>query len=237
MKTFVLHFVAILAAGSASAATIGSWSASGGSDPGTDGWTQDLTGTGGWFQGDSAGNAGGSSGAGAGNPAWGFWSDSGGVSAGTWSLDGGALTVGQELGINFDNGWVDSNTVGVQFLSSSTVGLEVLFSSGGSGNYTVIDSTGSIDSSQGWTGDGFNISLAITASGTYDLSFLGYSGSGTLDNSVTSVDTIRVFSFDPTGAGSGGNYDIFANDITVVPEPSIALLGALGVLGLLRRRR
>ena len=233
---YLVSTLALIAAGTSFGATTSTWSASGGTNPGTDGWTQDLSGTGGWFQGNSAANAGGSSGAGAGNPAWGLWSDSGGVSAATWSLDGGALTVGQTLGLNFDNGYVDSNGVGVQFTSGGTVALAVFINNGGPG-YQIENSTGIVDSSQGWTGDGFNISVDLTGSGTYALNFLGYSGSGTLANSMTSIDGIRVYSFDPTSGGSGGNFDVYFNNITVVPEPTSAALGLLGAALLLRRRR
>lgn len=220
----------------ASGATVSTWSASGGANPGTDGWTQNLSGTGGWFQGNSAGNAGGSSGAGAGNPAWGLWANDSGVSAATWSLVGGALTVGQTLGIDFDNGWVDSGGVGVQFTSGGTVALAVFLNNGGPG-YEIQNSTGNVTSGQGWTGNGFNISVELTGSGTYALDFLGYSGTGTLANTLTSIDGIRVYANDPTGSGSGGNYDVFFNNISVVPEPSAALLGGIGLLALLRRRR
>ncbi len=235
LKTLIA-IIPLAVAAQAFGATVATWSASGGANPGTDGWEPDLSGTGDWFQGNSAGNAGGSSGAGAGNPAWGLWSNDGGVSAATWALVGGALTVGQSLGIDFDNGWVDSGGVGVQFTSGGTVALAVFLNQGGPG-YEITNSTGNVSSGKGWTGDGFNISVELTGSGTYSLSFPGYSGSGTLANSLTSIDGIRVYSADPTGLGSGGNYDVFFNNVSVIPEPSAALLGGLGMLALLRRRR
>jgi len=46
--------------------------------------------------------------------------------------------------------------------------------------------------------------------------------------------------FTPTGAltlTDNGSGSIFLNGVSAIPEPSVALLGALGMLALLRRRR
>jgi hypothetical protein len=59
---------------------------------------------------------------------------------------------------------------------------------------------------------------------------LTYTADGT--ESVLGQDVaIRIF-----GATTSANYDNFSVDVTV-PEPSTALLGGLGLLALLRRRR
>ena len=60
---------------------------------------------------------------------------------------------------------------------------------------------------------------------------------GAWTGTVTSAPTfIQVYN---ANAGSGGNYDVFANNLTVVPEPgAVAFLGAglgLPLLGWRRR--
>lgn len=236
MKTRLIVFLAA-AALPAPAATLGTWSASGGANPGTDGWTLTAsTGNGsqaGSFQGDSGGNGDGS-GAGAGNPAWGFYANSGQSSSGVWNLAGGSLTVGQEVGIDFDNGYIDNGSqVGVEFRSGTTVGLSIFFT-GGNSFYQVFRNGGVVNSTIGFTDNGFTIQMESTGSATYALSFGAFSQSGTFGNGVTAIDNIRVFN---TNAGGGGQFNVFANNITVVPEPTVAMLGSLGLLALLRRRK
>jgi hypothetical protein len=235
MKPRTLLFLALpsLLAATARSATLGTWSASGGADPGTDGWTLSTTGNGGSYQGNSGSNGDGS-GAGAGNPAWAFWANGGGLSAGVWNLDGGALTVGQELGIDFDNGWIESGgQVGIEFRQGNTVGLSVFYSNGQSA-YQVFQNGGVVGSGVGFTDDGFNISVLMTGANTFNLDFSSYSQSGTLGNGATAIDNIRFFN---SNAGGGGERDAFVNNLTVVPEPATALLGSLGLLALLRRRK
>lgn len=237
MKTRTLLFIAAALAPAAPAATVGTWSASGGANPGTDGWTL-TTSTGntsqaGSFQGDSGGNGDGS-GAGAGNPAWGFYANSGQSSSGVWNLAGGSLTVGQELGIDFDNGFINNGSqVGIEFRNGSTTGLSIFFT-GGASFYQVFRNGGVVNSTVGFTDNGFNIQVEATGTGTYALTFGSFSQTGTFGNGVTAIDNIRVFN---TNAGGGGQFNLFANNITVVPEPATALLGSLGMLALLRRRK
>lgn len=236
MKTQLLVFLAA-ASLPAPAATLGTWSASGGANPGTDGWTL-ATSTGnssqaGSFQGDSGGNGDGS-GAGAGNPAWGFYANSGQTSAGVWNLAGGALTVGQEVGIDFDNGYINNGSqVGVEFRSGTTVGLSVFFT-GGASFYEIFRNGGVTSSGIGFTDNGFTIQLESTGTSTYALGIGAFNQTGTFGNGVTAIDNIRVFN---SNAGGGGGFNLFANNITVVPEPAVAMLGSLGLLGLLRRRK
>lgn len=221
----------------AQAATLGTWTASGGANPGTDGWSL-TTSTGntsqaGSFQGNSGGNGDGA-GAGAGNPAWGFYANSGQSSSGVWSLAGGSLTVGQELGIDFDNGFINNGSqVGIEFRNGTTVGLSIFFT-GGASFYQVFRNGGVVNSTEGFTDNGFTIQLESTGTATYALSFGSFSQTGTFGNSVTAIDNIRVFN---TNAGGGGQFNLFANNVTVVPEPAAALLGSLGMLALLRRRK
>lgn len=220
----------------ASAASLVTITAGGGA-PSTEGWAVTTTSgdssQNGEFSGDSGSNGDGS-GAGAGSPAWALYANSLQTADATYTLAGGALDIGQALGIDFDNGFIDApGSVGVVFSSGGVEALAVTFAAG-SPTYTLTDSTGSFSSGLPFTDDGVTINVAITASGAYDLNLGGANFVGTLANSTTSIDAVRVFNF---SAGGGGERNVFFNNLTVVPEPSSALLGSIALLGLLRRRR
>ncbi|MBB5351700.1 hypothetical protein HNR46_001939 [Haloferula luteola] len=99
--------------------------------------------------------------------------------------------------------------------------------------------------SRGFDGTG---ELGLSAAGivTYDSLFIARTGSNTYelgyyDGATRTVIVTRT----PTTANDGEYVGIYADvravgtlgSLTVVPEPSIALLGGLGLLGLARRRR
>ena len=224
----------------ASAATMMTITAGGGV-PSAEGWAVTTTSgdpnRNGEFSGDSGTNGGGS-GAGAGDPAWALYANNAQTADATYTLAGGALNIGQALGIDFDHGIIGEpsnpfGSVGVVFSSGGVEALAVTISAGAPA-YVLTDSGGSFSTGFPSTFDGLNINVAITASGEYDLNLGGASFAGTLANSTSSIDTIRVFNF---SAGGGGDRNVFFNNLTVVPEPSSALLGSIALLGLLRRRR
>ncbi|MGJ8697056.1 MAG: PEP-CTERM sorting domain-containing protein [Verrucomicrobiaceae bacterium] len=234
MKSYLILLCA--SALPAGAATLMTLSATG--SPSTQGWTITTTsgdgGQNGEFSGNSASNAGGASGAGAGNPAWALYANSGQTASATYALAGGALSVGQALGIDFDNGYIETGgSAGIEFLNGTTQALLVSYSNGDA-SYRYADSSGSTLSGIGWTGDGFNVKVTMTASGTYSLDMAGSNFTGTLANTLPSFDTIRVYN---NNAGGGGDRDVYFNNLQVVPEPSSALLGGIALLGLLGRRR
>ncbi len=89
----------------------------------------------------------------------------------------------------------------------------------------------------------YNFSLILTRVGTgmqIDTSIIRASDSVQM-GAGSFLDTTRsVSDFNRVGFLLGGNLDVDTvqfNNITVVPEPSAALLGGLGLLALLRRRR
>jgi hypothetical protein len=61
----------------------------------------------------------------------------------------------------------------------------------------------------------------------------------TSDISAFAADDIRYLRFDPIGGSdaSGNKFEVDFVQLNAVPEPAAMLLGSLGVLGLLRRRR
>ena len=190
-------------------------SASGGANPGTDGWTLSTTGNAGSFQGNSGTNAGGSA-AGAGNPAWGLYANSGGVSRATRML-GGDLAVGQTVRIDFDNGWIESGgSVLLEFLSvpdtgSNGTALTLRFQAGQS-FYEVVDAAGAASTTVGFTGDGGTASLTRTGAGTYSFSWRGYTRTGTFAGSYTTVNAVRVTN---SNAGPDDPRNLFFNNLVV----------------------
>ena len=54
--------------------------------------------------------------------------------------------------------------------------------------------------------------------------------------SFTATATTHTFTVSNSGSGSDGS-GFLVDNFTVVPEPSAALLGSLGMLALLRRRK
>ena len=220
----------------AQAATLQSISATG--SPSADGWVVNLdSGDGtknGEFNGDSATNGGGSA-AGAGNAAWALYANSENNASATFTLAGGALSVGQIASLDFDNGWIDSPfIVGVYFLNGGTEVLNFTFT-GGETNYALSDGT-TTDTGIGFTADGFNLAVTLTALGSYSLNVDGNVFAGTLNNGQTSFDQIRVRN---SSAGEGVERNVFFNNLSVtqVPEPSSSALLALGGFALVVRRR
>lgn len=144
---------------------------------------------------------------------------------------------------------------------TATMSFEVTIPSSVTLDLTELSFVDGIDSGQG-TNDTFSQwDLSITTgsgtpdSGTRSLT-TGSSGvtsgsntvalsglTGLTDTSVTFTWTVNYGTVDgdpPTG-GNNNNRHAFLDDVTltgtVIPEPSAALLGALGLLALLRRRR
>ena len=81
-----------------------------------------------------------------------------------------------------------------------------------------------------------------TATGQGQWALFRTAGNTPFPTDVSSVSATATVNFHNTTAGNvvavaGNNYTYQGNVVNFVPEPSAALLGALGVVGLLRRRR
>jgi len=181
-------------------------------------WAIDASGTGGQFMGSSAGNAGGASGdIDTGGRAWGLWASSGTTEA-VRPLSGGALSIGQVVQLSFDNGWVSSSqSVGVALRNAASNSLWEFLFLGGTNNYYVKDGSGTVYTAIPFTGDGLQIAFEQTGATAYstDVS-VGtntWNFTGTL---ITQADMeiaqLRGWNFE---AGSGGNYDVFLNNLSV----------------------
>lgn len=195
-------------------------------------WTTTTSGSAGFFSGNSSSNGDGNGG-GAGNPAWAMWANSSGQAFAQYDFESSALSVAQTVGLNFDNGYINGgSSTGIQLRSGGTV-LFSLYFRGGQSFYEYLDAGGTdVDTTRGFSDDGASFSFTLNSATTYSASYGSASWTGTIANSA--VDNIRVFN---NNAGSGGQFDVYFNNLTVVPEPGAAALGLVGTALLLRRRR
>ena len=198
----------------------------------------------------STNNAGGSSGGidSTGNKAWGFYGNSGNTGDGVRPFTGGALSIGQTVKIDIDQGFQDGgSTAGIGLQNSSFQNLVELYYVGGDSvnSWKKNDAGGQADLSPnvGFSGNGFHVELTLTSATTYSgtITPLNPTGSpvafsGTLNSpgGGQAIAQIRVFNFN---SGVGANADFFANNLAVVPEPTTMTLLGLGLLGALALRR
>jgi hypothetical protein len=147
-----------------------------------------------------------------------------------WAMQNGNIDNGDSVGLTLRNGDADANpgnyNTGVRF--------EFLFI-GGNSDYSYIDNSGVHDSGIGFTSTGLQLSLQLTGANTYSLTISNGNNtallgtySGSLEGAAnSSIDSFAAFNND---AGSGGANNAFFNSFSVnaVPEPTIAVLFALG---------
>ncbi len=213
----------------------------------TDVWQLTYSGTGttpanyGSFLGNSGGNGGGST-AGAGTSAWGLYA-SGGTTGNNevqigHTLTGGMLSLGQTVSIQFDGGYVDSgNQYGIRLFGQAGFALSLSFV-GGDSSYRYYDaSSNGANPGFSYTPNGFTFSYTQLTATTYRATVVGQDENVAWNGTVSSAPTfIQVYN---ANAGAGGNYDVFSNNLSIVPEPrTVAFLGlGLGLAFLRWRRR
>jgi hypothetical protein len=176
------------------------------------------------------------------NNSWGLWANGGATAARIYDF-GGTLAVGQIVTIRMDNGWLDTGgTVGFGLQNGSGTNRFEFYFVGGTSGYQINDAGGPelVSPLLTYTNTGVS-TLSFTQLGlnTYSFSVNGVPISNTgLTIGSSDISRIRLFSFN---AGTGGNYDAYFNNLSVIPEPSTyaALAGVLGLgaaLALRRRR-
>jgi hypothetical protein len=155
-------------------------------------------------------------------------------------FNGNALAVGQtfsfDMAVNFRNG-----QKGVDIRNSSDVAIFNfnIGNLGGGDAYTVqfaATGNGSIGNTYS-ANTAFHLSFTQTSltGGTWSITRSG--GVTDLDSGTYSgvIENFKFYNDSTDGSASANN--LFFNNLTVVPEPAAALLGSLGMLLLLRRRK
>ncbi len=177
----------------------------------------------------------------AGSAAWGIYANNGYVALGVRMFAGGNfLGAGQTFSADLDNGWiVDGAQVTLALLSISQSPMLQLFFIGGTNEYQYTDATGTYYTGIPFSDEGLNFAVTMTGP-------LAYTATLTLRNGTTtnwsgSVNQ-QLYGFGVQNNNAGGTvggsaYDVFINNISVVPEPSTLALGALGLLALTVCRR
>lgn len=172
---------------------------------------------------------------------WGMSANNGSVANAFRSFTGGALSVGQTVALEFDNGYIDNTySVGLGMLNSSGNTLWEVFFTGGQPNYRYQDGSGFQNTSLGYGDEGMTVEFKLTSSTGYQLKLTRLDNAtqtingSLITNGDQAISQIRLFN---GGVGSGDAKNAYFNSISVIPEPSAALLGGLGALALLRRRR
>jgi hypothetical protein len=225
-----------------------SWVAGSNGGTGFGAWVFGGFGSSGHFLGDSTINAGGSSGGiNTGGAAWGMFANSGGLADAVRPFTGGALTLGQSVVVDFDNGWIATGgTVGLALQTSGGSNRIEFYFVGGDTTYT-INNGSPINSGVPFTGDGLRLTFTLTGANAMTLTISSLNGSNGGTNSVfaglglaggtgTDIEQIRFFNFN---AGAGSNHDAFYNNLQIIPEPSTVVMVGVGLLGawFIRRRK
>ena len=169
---------------------------------------------------------------------------------GTNSYSHAAFTVGS-LSTNGLNGRAESNTAGagfsvrfvedqfgatpngnfIQFFDGANLVANLLANPAGAGSMSVILDIEDTSDGNPWNGVGsttINVMVNSTAVGSYTKGSGGYT-----DNVMTMEGSTNFVGFGPA-EHQFDNVQVFSD---VIPEPSATLLGSIGILALLRRRR
>ena len=243
-------FAANLAYDAASNATYNAgWTngANGGSGFGA--WTltpQPNNANAGFFVGDSTQNGTfPSGGINTGGKAFGLYGNT--AAADAWrTFQGGSLSVDQSFRIDFDNGWLNSGlSTGWGLQNGSGQNLVEVWFNGGDGYYTISDFSGVHASSNTWTDGGLRLQVTLTAATNYSMSIIQGTATNTYSGYLLSQASqgIQQFHVWNGGVGSGPNFDLYINSMSVVPEPGTMALMGLTLAGMtvffrqVRRRR
>lgn len=169
-------------------------------------------------------------------PIYNFATDSDVQSSGTLTISLGDITPasGQWLAIDILYSLPYNQNIYVNQSSRTTLGI--LFSA--SGSTSVFESGAGVSGASAWNATN-NVSLVMTnitglgtASGSFNYEIFSGTTSLFSDSHTGNLTNLYVGLESRTGTSAIGSLEI-----TTVPEPAATLLGALGLLGLLRRRR
>lgn len=155
----------------------------------------------------------------------------------------GAFTLSASLDTRFGQSWTGgSDTKGVRGQTGTGMavgeGFSFSFVPGAIGDFKLMvliaDFNVDVDYAvtQGGNAVGSGAIAAFGAASTYDEGPVYFNF-----NVANSTEAAATWDFDITRASTGGGNALLVSGVSLVPEPSAALLGGLGFVALLRRRR
>jgi hypothetical protein len=153
------------------------------------------------------------------------------------------LGVGEKFILKFDNGYVDDGgAVGFGLRNAAGENRFEFFLQGNLTTYT-LNIASDVQTVHQETGGGMTIAFTLTGPDTFQLDINYAVGSpstetfaGALQGTPGSgIDRFRLFNFAAGTSSPGNGKNVFYNSVSVVPEPSSALLFASGALFAVRR--
>lgn len=174
------------------------------------------------FVGDAKINGGGNSGNfinSTGAKSWGMFSNTNNTSDNTRTISGGVLATGRTLSLDFDNGFANgTSSQGISLRNSSSNNVFEFFYDASSGKYKYTDGSGTVTTTQGFTGDGIHTEFTQTSATGYTFTISGpgittqtFSGSVINATGGTAVDRFRTFAFNSVGADTSSDFNAFFN--------------------------
>lgn len=146
--------------------------------------------------------------------ALGLWGGSSGDEVATRSF--AALAAGQVVSIDFDNGFVVTDSkVGFSLQTSGGADVLQFYFPGGQANYKVYDTAlGEQDTGIGWQYTGLRVQFVLTSANTYALIVTPCGGTSTTLNGVFSGTIARLKLFNQNTSG-GDAYNVYFNNFLV----------------------
>ncbi len=178
------------------------------------GWILNASSNAGHFRASLPGNANIS----IGSPAWGLWANNGGVADAVRPFAAG-LEEGRTFRMKLDNNFVENGgVVGIGMQNSTGDNLMEFYFVGGSSFYKIQDGNGERDTAQGWTGDGLQLTFTPRGAEGYAFSYGATTVTGLLISATDqTVRQVRVFN---AFAGSGDDFNVYANDLRIETQSS-----------------
>ena len=206
-------------------------------------WTaNNVSGFAGSFIGDAKVNAGGNSGNfinTTGGNSFGLFANTQNTATAGRTITNG-LSIGQTFSLDFDNGYSNAGNKGFVMSNGSGNALVTFQLTGNTGNYQLIDNTGTHTILSGFTGSGMHTEFTQTAGGSYTFTISGpgfttQTFSGTLLNPAGGQGITQFQAFNGNGLGgagpadSGGDYNVYINSpLVLLPTWNGSSVGAGG---------